>query len=234
MSVDGGTSGAGTYSLLTDGTTIEIRPARPDDFEAVRDMHAAMSPENLYMRFFGVSRVAAEQEARRVCHEPAPDHAALLAILDDVEPLPAAEGGHTTTSPWPPGSPVAGQATVFIFPDLDTGNTTYKAVQRSAQVVSIGPMLQGLAKPVNDLSRGALAAGTATRLDVTLSGSGLAQIDQLTASEVNAVVTGSGLIRVTAPREPGRCGPRQRRDRLQRQPRQVTSSVTGSGTVTRG
>ena len=55
-----------------------------------------------------------------------------------------------------PGSPVAGQATVFIFPDLDTGNTTYKAVQRSAQVVSIGPMLQGLARPVNDLSRGAL------------------------------------------------------------------------------
>ena len=55
-----------------------------------------------------------------------------------------------------PGSPVAGRASVFIFPDLDTGNTTYKAVQRSAQVVSIGPMLQGLAKPVNDLSRGAL------------------------------------------------------------------------------
>jgi phosphate acetyltransferase len=55
-----------------------------------------------------------------------------------------------------PGSPVAGRASVFIFPDLDTGNTTYKAVQRSAQVVSIGPVLQGLAKPVNDLSRGAL------------------------------------------------------------------------------
>jgi phosphate acetyltransferase len=55
-----------------------------------------------------------------------------------------------------PGSLVAGRATVFIFPDLDTGNTTYKAVQRSAQVVSVGPMLQGLAKPVNDLSRGAL------------------------------------------------------------------------------
>jgi phosphate acetyltransferase len=55
-----------------------------------------------------------------------------------------------------PGSAVAGRATVFVFPDLDTGNTTYKAVQRSADVISIGPMLQGLAKPVNDLSRGAL------------------------------------------------------------------------------
>ncbi|WP_082869355.1 phosphate acetyltransferase, partial [Oleiphilus sp. HI0125] len=55
-----------------------------------------------------------------------------------------------------PNSPVAGQATVFIFPDLNTGNTTYKAVQRSANVISMGPMLQGLNKPVNDLSRGAL------------------------------------------------------------------------------
>lgn len=55
-----------------------------------------------------------------------------------------------------PDSKVAGQANVFIFPDLNTGNTTYKAVQRSANVLSVGPMLQGLRKPVNDLSRGAL------------------------------------------------------------------------------
>ncbi|WP_057831778.1 phosphate acetyltransferase [Colwellia sp. TT2012] len=55
-----------------------------------------------------------------------------------------------------PNSPVAGKATVFIFPDLNTGNTTYKAVQRSAGLLSIGPMLQGMNKPVNDLSRGAL------------------------------------------------------------------------------
>ncbi|SDH17497.1 phosphate acetyltransferase [Propionivibrio dicarboxylicus] len=55
-----------------------------------------------------------------------------------------------------PNSPLKGRATVFVFPDLNTGNTTYKAVQRSANVVSVGPMLQGLRKPVNDLSRGAL------------------------------------------------------------------------------
>lgn len=55
-----------------------------------------------------------------------------------------------------PESDVAGKATVYVFPDLNTGNTTYKAVQRSADVISIGPMLQGLQKPVNDLSRGAL------------------------------------------------------------------------------
>ncbi|KAA5605308.1 phosphate acetyltransferase [Roseospira marina] len=55
-----------------------------------------------------------------------------------------------------PDSPVAGRATVFVFPDLNTGNCTYKAVQRAAHVVSVGPLLQGLRKPVNDLSRGAL------------------------------------------------------------------------------
>ena len=66
-----------------------------------------------------------------------------------------------------PGSPVAGRATVFVFPDLNTGNTTYKAVQRSADVVSIGPMLQGLAKPVNDLSRGALVEDIVFTIAIT-------------------------------------------------------------------
>ncbi len=55
-----------------------------------------------------------------------------------------------------PNSPLAGRANVFVFPDLNTGKTTYKAVQRAVNVVSVGPMLQGLRKPVNDLSRGAL------------------------------------------------------------------------------
>jgi acyl-CoA synthetase (NDP forming)/GNAT superfamily N-acetyltransferase len=74
-------TGRGTYALLTDGTTIEIRAARPGDFAAVRDLHAKMSPDNLYLRFFSMSRATAEREARRICREPGPDHAALLAVL---------------------------------------------------------------------------------------------------------------------------------------------------------
>jgi acyl-CoA synthetase (NDP forming)/GNAT superfamily N-acetyltransferase len=70
-----------TYALLIDGSTAEIRAAGPDDGEAVRAMHAALSPENAYLRFFGLSKLNAEREARRVCREPGPDHAALLAWL---------------------------------------------------------------------------------------------------------------------------------------------------------
>ena len=66
-----------------------------------------------------------------------------------------------------PDSPVAGRATVFVFPDLNTGNNTYKAVQRSADAVAIGPVLQGLAKPVNDLSRGARVADIVNTVAIT-------------------------------------------------------------------
>ncbi|WP_324649654.1 phosphate acetyltransferase [Georgenia sp. H159] len=66
-----------------------------------------------------------------------------------------------------PESDVAGRATVFIFPDLNTGNNTYKAVQRSAGAVAIGPVLQGLNKPVNDLSRGALVGDIVNTVAIT-------------------------------------------------------------------
>ncbi len=66
-----------------------------------------------------------------------------------------------------PNSPVAGKATVFIFPDLNTGNNTYKAVQRSANAVAVGPVLQGLNKAVNDLSRGALVDDIVNTVAIT-------------------------------------------------------------------
>jgi phosphate acetyltransferase len=66
-----------------------------------------------------------------------------------------------------PGSDVAGRATVFIFPDLNTGNNTYKAVQRSAGAVAVGPVGQGLNKPVNDLSRGATVRDIVNTVAIT-------------------------------------------------------------------
>jgi phosphate acetyltransferase len=66
-----------------------------------------------------------------------------------------------------PDSKVAGRATVFIFPDLNTGNNTYKAVQRSSGAIAIGPVLQGLRKPVNDLSRGALVRDIVNTVAIT-------------------------------------------------------------------
>ena len=66
-----------------------------------------------------------------------------------------------------PGSAVAGRATVFVFPDLNTGNNTYKAVQRSAGAVAVGPVMQGLRRPVNDLSRGATVADIVNTVAIT-------------------------------------------------------------------
>src|SRR6185295_12397516 len=66
-----------------------------------------------------------------------------------------------------PGSQVAGRATVFVFPDLNTGNNTYKAVQRSAGAVAVGPVLQGLRRAVNDLSRGATVRDIVNTVAIT-------------------------------------------------------------------
>ncbi|TSD94405.1 phosphate acetyltransferase [Skermania sp. ID1734] len=92
-----------------------------------------------------------------------------------------------------PGSEVAGRATVFIFPDLNTGNNTYKAVQRSAGAVAVGPVLQGLRKPVNDLSRGALIADIVNTVAITAIQAGASEATGETAgaSEATGNTTGA-------------------------------------------
>lgn len=101
------------------------------------------------------------REATRIARERRPD-----LLIDGPLQYDAAAIESVAKSK-APDSKVAGRATVFIFPDLNTGNTTYKAVQRSANVVSIGPMLQGLKKPVNDLSRGALVEDIVFTIAIT-------------------------------------------------------------------
>ncbi len=90
------------------------------------------------------------KEATRIAQEKRPDLLIDGPLQYDAAVMPDVAASKA------PNSKVAGQATVFIFPELSTGNALYKAVQRSANVLSIGPMLQGMRKPVNDLSRGAL------------------------------------------------------------------------------
>jgi acyl-CoA synthetase (NDP forming)/GNAT superfamily N-acetyltransferase len=77
------TAAGSSYALLADGTTITIRPATPGDYEAVKQLHDSMSPDNLYLRFFSMSRQAGEQEARRVCRPDGESHGALLGFLGD-------------------------------------------------------------------------------------------------------------------------------------------------------
>ncbi len=100
-------------------------------------------------------------EATRIVRERRPD-----LIVDGPLQYDAATTASVARTK-APDSKVAGQATVFVFPDLNTGNTTYKAVQRSADVISVGPMLQGIAKPVNDLSRGALVEDIVYTIAIT-------------------------------------------------------------------
>ncbi len=101
------------------------------------------------------------REATRIARERRPDLLLDGPLQYDAAAIPSVAAAKA------PNSPVAGKATVFIFPDLNTGNTTYKAVQRSAHVISIGPMLQGLRKPVNDLSRGALVEDIVYTIAIT-------------------------------------------------------------------
>ena len=101
------------------------------------------------------------REATRIAQERRPD----LPIEGPIQ-YDAAVDPEVARSKLP-GSSVAGRATVLVFPDLNTGNNTYKAVQRSANAVAIGPVLQGLRNPVNDLSRGALVADIVNTIAIT-------------------------------------------------------------------
>ena len=103
-----GLTAAGIFVLLTDGSTAEIRPARPQDAGAVREMHAAMSPDNLYLRFFSLSSLSAEREARRVCRPPSRDHGALLAWLD---------GRLVGVASYEPAGPAGSAEIAFAVPD---------------------------------------------------------------------------------------------------------------------
>ena len=99
--------------------------------------------------------------ATALVHERRPD-----LVVDGPMQYDAAADATTGASKMP-GSPVAGRATVFVFPDLNTGNNTYKAVQRSSGAVAVGPVLQGLRKPINDLSRGALVRDIVNTVAIT-------------------------------------------------------------------
>jgi phosphate acetyltransferase len=107
------------------------------------------------------SDVEKVSEATRIVRERAPD----LPVEGPVQYDAAIDPGVASTKL--PDSPVAGRATVFVFPDLNTGNNTYKAVQRSAGAVAVGPVLQGLRKPVNDLSRGATVRDIVNTVAIT-------------------------------------------------------------------
>ncbi len=101
------------------------------------------------------------REATKIAKSRRPD----LKIEGPIQYDAAVDAGVAKTKL--PGSEVAGHATVFIFPDLNTGNNTYKAVQRSANAVAIGPVLQGLNKPVNDLSRGCTVTDIVNTVAIT-------------------------------------------------------------------
>jgi phosphate acetyltransferase len=107
------------------------------------------------------SDVEKVREATRIAREKRPD-----ILLDGPLQYDAAANAGVAAQK-APDSRIAGRATVFIFPDLNTGNTTYKAVQRSANVLSIGPILQGMRRPVNDLSRGCLVEDIVYTIAVT-------------------------------------------------------------------
>jgi len=130
------------------------------------------------------------REATRLVRERRPD----LEVEGPIQYDAATDAGVAATKL--PGSRVAGRATVLVFPDLNTGNNTYKAVQRSAGALAVGPVLQGLRRPVNDLSRGATVDDIVTTIAITA-----VQAQQLAATataEADATATATAEADATA------------------------------------
>jgi phosphate acetyltransferase len=113
----------------------------------------------------GTSGAGADVEKVRIATDLVRERAPQLAVEGPIQYDAAADAAVAAAKM--PGSDVAGRATVFVFPDLNTGNNTYKAVQRSAGAIAIGPVLQGLNKPINDLSRGALVEDIVNTIAIT-------------------------------------------------------------------
>jgi phosphate acetyltransferase len=123
------------------------------------------------------------RQATRIARKRRPD----LKIEGPIQYDAAVDAGVARTKM--PDSEVAGKATVFIFPDLNTGNNLYKAVQRSAKAVAIGPVLQGLKKPVNDLSRGCTIPDIVNTVAITaIQAQAVARCRSMNGSQLSVVL----------------------------------------------
>ena len=139
----------------------------------------------------GESGRGADVDKVRAATESVRQRAPELAVEGPIQYDAATDPGVAATKL--PGSAVAGRATVLIFPDLNTGNNTYKAVQRSARALAVGPVLQGLRMPVNDLSRGATVQDIVTTIAITA-----VQAQQLGAERAAAAASASASVSAVA------------------------------------
>ena len=154
----------GDCAVIPEPTTDQLADIAVSSAETARQF--GIEPRVAMLSYStGSSGSGAEVEKVRAATALVAERAPELALEGPIQYDAAIDPGVARTKL--PDSAVAGRATVFIFPDLNTGNNTYKAVQRSAHAVAIGPVLQGLKKPVNDLSRGALVDDIVNTVAIT-------------------------------------------------------------------
>jgi len=154
----------GDCAVIPEPTTEQLADIATSSAETARQF--GIEPRVAMLSYStGTSGAGAEVERVRAATTLAAERAPDLLIEGPIQYDAAIDPDVARTKL--PDSKVAGRATVFVFPDLNTGNNTYKAVQRSAHAVAIGPVLQGLRKPVNDLSRGALVEDIVNTVAIT-------------------------------------------------------------------